>query len=276
MTSTVEAILAARTWADTGFEHSRSGLRRAQSRVHPDICREPGADDAFMRLQTLFDAPDVDLRLAKGRFRGGSIAWEFATGDRDLLERALEAQGALWKPSEPVQWVPEPIRDSMALESRYGPGWWFLSQFGKLDGRTVAWVWKRLLAAIATAESTGWVHGDINASTVALLPSEHGLRLDGWWTAVPVGSPLSVSPTASTPPAFLSGDPVDSRVSVAQAADLLLQHFPGRELGALLGQLRLRPVLALEAFEQGERAIQADYGPPKWHVLETPTGIPAI
>ena len=62
-------------------------------------------------------------------------------------------------------------------------------------------MWNRLLAVIHLAERAGWIHGDIAPGVIALNPVEHGLRLDGWWTAVRSGHRLvAVSYTHPTPP----------------------------------------------------------------------------
>ena len=271
MDAFVNIVLNATSWDQLGLERDKTGLRKAQVRVHPDVCKHPQANLAFTKLKSLFHAPDVSLRLAAGRFGGGSIYWSFDALNSDLLDRAEKAQNALWKSSEPVQWVPEPHRNKLTLESRYGPGWWLLSAFKELDERTIAWIWRRLLTVIHLAEREGWVHGDINANTVALLPSEHGLRLDGWWTAVPFGASLEVSPYAFTLPRYLSGNPTDTELSVSQSAALLLESGKtSPALGKFLYEMRLRPIPVEKAVHRGEAALKKDFGGSKWHPLPAP------
>lgn len=266
----VKTVLDAKSWHEIGYPHNKVGLRKAQSRVHPDICHEHGANDAFIKLSELFNQPDIDLRIAVGRYGNGQVQWDFKSSDYDLRDNALKLQKKIWESSDTVKWVPKPFIKDDALISEYGDGWWFLSSFNNLDTRTSAWVWRRLLAAISVAEKCGYVHGDINPKTVAIHPVEHGLRLDGWWSGVEVGDNLKVSPFASTAPGYLAGNAVNTALSVSQAASLMLSYDNAHTLRERLLEWRLRPVEVREAFEVSEDAITKDFGKRQWHVLNSP------
>jgi hypothetical protein len=266
-------VMQAKNWADLNLTHDRAGLRSAQRAVHPDVCPDPQASDAFTRLEVLFHAPDADLRLARGTFKGGSVEWKFEVQDKDLAEKAYHFQKEIRNQADGSLWVPSPSLDGVTLTNSYGDGWWFLDSFSKLDERTVVWVVKRLMAAIAVADKVGIVHGDINPKTVALSPSRHGLQLDGWWTGVHHGEPLAVKPTAPTLTKWLNGAGASSKLSVSQAAKMMLDHDCGA-LRGLLASLWTQPKDPSIAFRELDEASKAKFGKPQWHELAEPNTKP--
>lgn len=261
--------MRATSWADLNLPHDAKGLRSAQRAVHPDVCLEADAHDAFTKLTVLFEAPDMDLRLAKGSFKGGKVEWKFDTHDQDLADLAHKAHNKIRKVKDGELWVAESSLLGTTLTNTYGDGWWFLRSFPKLDERTVVWVVKRLMAVITLAEKAGMVHGDINKNTVALNPSLHGLRLDGWWTSVNIGESLQVKPDAETLTKYLRGAEVDAKLSVSQAAKMLLDNNCG-VLEPLLEKFWTNPPTPQEAFQKLDDASRAKFGKPTWHELKEP------
>lgn len=53
-----------------------------------------------------------------------------------------------------------------------------------LDARHVAWIWKRLLTAMATAHSRGVVHGAVLPDNIMIRPENHGAVLVDWCYSV--------------------------------------------------------------------------------------------
>ena len=49
-----------------------------------------------------------------------------------------------------------------------------------LDGRDVAWIWRRLLVALGVAHRAGVIHGAVVPDHVLIEPTEHGLVLTNW------------------------------------------------------------------------------------------------
>ena len=124
------------------------------------------------------------------------------------------------------------------------------------------------------AERAGWIHGDIAPGVIALNPVEHGLRLDGWWTAVRSGHRLVVAPTSATPPAYKGGKPADVRLSLAQAASSLLERSaPSPKIKNLLLQTSLRPVDLPKTLKHTRAALHADFGRRSWHELAAPSAV---
>ena len=277
----IDTVLAATTWNDLpGYPRDARGLRRLQRELHPDVNPDPRAADAFARIEVLFNAPDVVVHLARGRKRSGAMEWDLGAGNEDLTATAVVAARDVLRQPNPdgsaptVQWVPTPAASGHVLTSTHGPGWWPLTDFPALDARTAAWVWNRLLAVIHLAERAGWIHGDIAPGVIALNPVEHGLRLDGWWTAVRSGHRLVVAPTSATPPAYKAGKPADVRLSLAQAASSLRERSaPSPRIGELLHETGLRPAGLPKTLELTRAALHADFGRRSWHELAAPSAV---
>lgn len=267
MTVKVSDVLKAKRWSDLGFAHDQSGLRAAQREFHPDVCHEANAAEAFIRLKTLFELPDIQTRKADGRFVGGKIAWTFDRDDIDLAQKAVRAQKAMSVESD--LWVPQPELGGETLTCTYGEGWWPLRDF-QLDERSVVWVAKRLMAVSTIASKLNLVHGDINPKTAMILPEQHGLRLDGWWTSVADGEVLEVLPEAPTPTKWLNGSAATPKLMVAQSAKMLLGNHDCGPLKDVLKDLWLRPTSPQTAFETIDTTAKTAFGANSWHPLSQP------
>ena len=278
---TGDQVLSAHAWSDLGIPRTAHAMRQASLAVHPDTWRDPRATEAFARLCELYDAPDFDLRVAGGIRHGpGVIQWTPKPGFADLADVADHAQRDLARTRfrrffALGKTVPA---DSTARLVRYGePGerWWFLSSFPRLDARTTVWVAKRLAAALNLADQSGWVHGDINPATIVLSPSEHGLKLDGWWTAIRCGERLCVEPSATTPPRYLSGAPADAKLGVGQgAATLLTVSALTSPLLDIMSRHAVNPGTPNDFFDEVDDAAQRMFGAPAWHHLADPAEDP--
>lgn len=277
MNDLVDKVIAARSWGDLGIPKTPQILRQTRVKCHPDTNSDPRATEAFLKLEALFTAPDITLRTASGyRVGGGALEWKMEVGFEDLAAQAINASTAVRSLSE-VDWAPTITKKvgvtGNTLVSTYGAGWWLFSDFAGFDERTTAWVWGRMLAAFATAEKAGYVHGDVTPEIIALHPAQHGLRLDGWWSSVREGHKLVVRPTADTPPGYLAGNPATSALSVSQGASMLLRNPKVRvatHLKAHLKEMTLRPKSAAKTFQLHRDANKKDFGKRAWHPLASP------
>ena len=279
----VDAVLSALNWdplARLGLPHDKKGLLRAKRMLHPDVSKHKQAAEAYMMLDSLFSAPDIDLRIAQGRYTDGGVRWLFDTANQDLAQRAIRFQQSVHSATDDVKWVPRvDNQDDSNYTSTYNLGsdegsWVMLSEFGNLDSRTVAWVVRRLLAVATVAYNQDVVHGDINKYVVALAPKVHGLRMDGWWSAVKSGEHLIVSPKQETLRRYLSGSKADDLLMVSHIARTMTDCWdkPAGELGSLLREWTLRPVELEQAVRMTEGALNSDFGKRVWHELSTPEG----
>ncbi|MFZ1412244.1 MAG: hypothetical protein WAS07_12355 [Micropruina sp.] len=279
---TVEQVLSASTWSALVLPRTEDTLRRLRRQFHPDVFPDPRATAVFTRLEVLFGAPEFQLRTFAGQRVQGSnaIEWTPKPGFEDLVGVADAALRTLARSNNPRFFTSRQdvasTRPGMRVNyGEAGERWWFLSAFDPLDSRTAVWVAKRLAAAITTAGEAGWIHGDIHPGTVVLMPAEHGLKLDGWWSAVRSGEKLAVAPSAKTPPRYLNGAEADPRLSVGQvAATLLAVTDADHLLQAVFARHSVSPGEPRAFFDDVDLAASELYGKRAWSPLADPTSEP--
>ena len=279
---TIEEILAAQAWDDfAGYPHTDAGRRRLllAAHIHPDVNPDPRAGLAFEHVNTLFDQPEFSLRVAAGvRAAPGQLQWTPVSGFEDLAVRAADVSTIMRRAKQHRFFTSSASDTAGGLVTTYtedsGGKWWFLTAFQRtgLDSRTAVWMANRLGAAIAQMAQQGWVHGDINPATVVILPSDHGLRLDGFWQSVRLGAMLDVRPTATTPPRYLAGAPADEELAVGQAAVMLADIADmDRDLADVINHHAYDPGAAQEFYRDVSTVAQRLYGKPSWHPLAEPS-----
>jgi hypothetical protein len=156
-----------------------------------------------------------------------------------------------------------------------------------LDGRHLAWSFKRLLTVVGFAHRHGWMHGAVLPSHVLIQPEEHGVVLVGWGHAVVHGEhvrtisapfrdwyPVEVMEKRPALPAtdiFLAakcvvylagGDPATGHMP--DAVPSAMQQFIR---SCLLEGPRMRPDDAWKLLDEFDELLRALYGPPKFHHL---------
>lgn len=271
----LEIVLEAKSWRQLGVPKEKEELRKLQVAVHPDRCKDPRANDAFVNLMALYNGPDYTLRVAEGvSTEDHKIVWTPKKGFEDRLSPARAALTRLHD-LDPKFSMFFPTNEGVGLDKltlSYGEGWWYLSDFPTpLDSRTIVWIAKRLAGALHQSNKLGFAHCNINPSTVLLLPTEHGLKIDGWWGAVTHGKRLVLRPDGLTPPKYLGGAVADDRIDVAQAAAMLLSVGKSDKLiEETLQRHAKTPGTPVKFFEDIDNTARRLYGKPKWHPLEVP------
>jgi serine/threonine protein kinase len=155
-----------------------------------------------------------------------------------------------------------------------------------LDGRHLAWMFKRVLAALGYVHRHGWVHGAVTPPHLLFHVENHGLCLAGWIHAVRIGQPLTIVPGE-----FKSWYPPEARQSSVPATDIYLaaksmvylaggdpvrdtlpDHVPHplRQFlrACLLESPRMRPEDAWALHEELDDLLAEVYGPPQYVRLE--------
>jgi len=174
---------------------------------------------------------------------------------------------------------------------RFEPGFYTLEQVHEqhpaLDGRHLAWIFKRLLTVVGFTRRQKIVHGAILPCHVLIHTAGHSLRLVGWGNSVFAGRrirdvppryrdwyPLEVRRHRPVTPAtdlFLAarcmvylagGDPLTNRVpdGVPRPMRRFFQT-------CLLDSPSMRPSDAWALIEDFDGMLRAIYGPPKFHEL---------
>lgn len=153
----------------------------------------------------------------------------------------------------------------------------------KLDGRHIAWMYKRLLTALSAAHRQGIVHGAVFPEHILINPENHGLMLIGWGQAVKLGekvSRIAEKYRAWYPPEVMAKKPSRPGVDIYMATLTMLQlsggdaakQTPGGELpagmytffkGALLPS-QLQEHDALNVCDRFVELLEKLYGPPRF------------
>lgn len=147
-----------------------------------------------------------------------------------------------------------------------------------LDGRDWAWMYRRLLRAVAGAHLAGLVHGAIVADNVLIQPERHGVVLAGWSFATRAGTPLPGRiGSASYPPEVMAGSPVTGKADIHQLHTLMTAALhPAEEAqlryarGARQDNPRMRPS-ADALLDEYDELIGRLYGRRRFRPFAVPT-----
>ena len=165
-----------------------------------------------------------------------------------------------------------------ALRRKHTPG---------LDGRHLAWIFKRMLAVIGFAQTCGLVHGAVLPPHVMLHAENHGLQLLDWIHAVRAGNVLTLIPTAYRdwyPSEVLRREPVGPATDIFLAAKCLIYVAGGDPIAGrwpdtvplemqrfvdtcLFAAPRMRPQNAWDLHEDFDELLVRLFGTPKYHRL---------
>jgi hypothetical protein len=170
------------------------------------------------------------------------------------------------------------------------PGLYTLEQVHEqhpaLDGRHLAWIFKRLLTALGFCHSQGTLHGAILPCHVMIHAANHGLQFVGWGQSVEIEKPIKVlSPPYRDwyPPEVLKRQPVSPATDLYLAARCLIYLAgggPGDRMpdsvpapmqrfvrSCLLEGPRMRPDDAWKLHDEFDEVLRRLYGPPKFFDL---------
>jgi serine/threonine protein kinase len=120
-----------------------------------------------------------------------------------------------------------------------------------LDARDAAWMFNRLLEALAIAHGQGVVHGALVPANVHVITDTHGMELAEWGYSVEVGLPLTAilsTHQAWYPPEIFTRKPATPAMDIFLAARLLLY---------LLGVNPLEAVMPRRVPAPMQRLVQA-------------------
>ncbi|WP_433128163.1 serine/threonine protein kinase [Micromonospora sp. CA-240977] len=294
----IDLVTAARTDADLfGTDQPARRYRALVAALHPDrLPADPAvraeALDAFIHVTTRWRARQVtvlgDYRLGAPA-HSGDLADLYDVGDdrllklprrptdNDLMAREAHALRTIAERGDPryLPYVPRlvdefPHRDASTGSERRinvlatAPGLHDLDEVRHaypdgLDGRDVAWMWRRLLVVLGLAHRAGMVHGAVLPRHVLIEPDGHGVVLVDWCFSAPVGG---------TVPALVPGqedwypEEVPGRRQCGPGTDIALAS---RCMSWLMGS---RAPRELHAFARGCRQRSLDARPDDaWRLL---------
>jgi serine/threonine protein kinase len=174
---------------------------------------------------------------------------------------------------------------------RLEPGFHTLEQVHEqhptLDGRHLAWIFKRLLTVLGFCHRQNIIHGAVLPCHVLIHAAGHGLQLVGWGRSVTAGQRITTVPPryqdwypaevphqqAASPATDLflaarclvylaGGDPATNRMPEAVPAPM--RRFLKT---CLLKSASMRPDDAWALLEDFDDLLHALYGPPRFHEL---------
>jgi serine/threonine protein kinase len=160
-----------------------------------------------------------------------------------------------------------------------------------LDGKAVAWMWRRMLEVISWAHGMNIVHGAIIPSNILIRPEDHGLVLLDWCYSVPMrsnGKAYVEKYKDYFPPELFRKMPLDGGADlymIAKCVQALLTGNPqpkkwknsdlklmtGIADSCLLASPRSRASDTWEVYESLAKNLAKLYGPPKFIPFEMPT-----
>lgn len=173
----------------------------------------------------------------------------------------------------------------------YEPGGFTLEQVhnkypGGLDGKHIAWVFKRLLTVIGYAHTKKWIHNAVLPPHVMIFPGTHGLQLLDWKTASQSGPMKLISGRYRDwyPPEVTKKEDTGPGTDIYMAAKCMIYlaggdpvkgtmpaSFPRQVAGylrsAILDPIRMRPKDAWDFLDEFTKMLEEVYGKPKFHPL---------
>ena len=161
-----------------------------------------------------------------------------------------------------------------------------------LDGKTVAWMWRRMLEVVSWAHGMNIVHGAIIPSNILIRPEDHGLILLDWCYSVPMrsnGRAYVEKYKDFFPPELFRKMPLDGGADLYMIAMCVKALFRGWTIdklkwlakdpklmtgvadSCLLASPRSRAADTWEVYENLATNLAKLYGPPKFIPFEMPT-----
>jgi hypothetical protein len=240
-----------------------------------DVHLAAGGDDRFV-----IKIPRVDDRLARSLLnKEMAILWE-------LTHRVGNDHYRLYFP-RPEELIAANDGSSRANVFAWRDGFFTAGEIVTrypegLDGRHLAWMFKRILAALGFVHRQGWIHGAVTPPHLLFHAEEHGLQLIDWIHAVRPGEPIPLVPAE-----FKEWYPSESRIAAEPASDIYLAaksmvHLAGGDASrntipdhvprpmrlfleaCLLASPRMRPRDAWELHAEFDELLGELYGSPQY------------
>jgi hypothetical protein len=273
-----------------------------QAAASPVTIVSPKRTYTLLRPLAVGDVADVHLASAAeshyilkvSRIPGGDL---LLGNERHSLARLLTRAGdTTYRKYLPTLAESFPVKDRAPQRVNvflYEPRFYTLEEIHDrhpiLDGRHLAWVFKRLLTVLGFSHAQGIVHGAVLPCHALVHAGNHGLQLVGWGQSVEAGRRITTIPTRYQdwyPPEVLKKQPASPATDVFLAARCLIYLAGGDPVAdrmpdtvpapvqrfvksCLLEGTRMRPA-AWQLLEEFDEQLPRLYGPPKFHELTMP------
>ncbi|MBC9706058.1 MAG: hypothetical protein H9W81_14000 [Enterococcus sp.] len=141
-----------------------------------------------------------------------------------------------------------------------------------IDGRDVAWIFKRVLTALGNAHDLSLVHGAATLDSFLILPEQHGIILSEWQYSVETGGVMKAIQgeyEKDYPETVFSKEPVDYRLDLqlaAKSAQRLLRPNAPRQFNAFFKAcMSTKNFSAVELLREFDILLERLYGKPSFH-----------
>lgn len=141
-----------------------------------------------------------------------------------------------------------------------------------IDGRDVAWIFKRMLTAVGNAHDIGIVHGAPTLDAFLVHPEFHGVILSDWQYSVTEGETMKAIPPLfkkDFPDYVFRKETVNYGLDIylcAKMAQRLLRADAPRQFNAFFNVCLLdKPLEAKYLLKEFDGLLARLYGPPKFH-----------
>lgn len=141
-----------------------------------------------------------------------------------------------------------------------------------IDGRDIAWIFKRMLVAVGNAHDQNIVHGAPTLAAFLIHPEHHGIILDRWEYSVEMGKKMVSLPLDKKdiyPQYVFDGNPVDHSLDLNILADTIMSLLPENapvQFKAFFKACKLQKTLsAARLLSEFDALLKRLYGEPKFH-----------
>lgn len=164
--------------------------RRLVKQIHPDICKETGAQEAFKKFQELKRTYEEGFKYLDDN------------GEVVIKDTLIKLNGEITKiqysnrfGNELIKYGTENFRKYLPLsfkEREITTSTNYLILLGvTLSEEHVMWVLNRLLEFCAYMERNGLVHGGLTIESALIEPNSHGLNVISFYHTTPIGAKLN-------------------------------------------------------------------------------------
>ena len=244
--------------------------------------------------------------IYKGMLDGKTVVIKVGTSAADLIKTEATTLKKMYESKDIKnfgKYLPKlidtiKVNEKLANIFEYAPKTFTLEQVLQaypdgLDGKTVAWMWRRMLEVVSWAHGMNIVHGAIIPSNILIRPEDHGLILLDWCYSVPMrsnGRAYVEKYKDFFPPELFRKMPLDGGADLYMIAMCVKALFRGWTTidklkwlakdpklmtgvadSCLLASPRSRAADTWEVYENLATNLAKLYGPPKFIPFEMPT-----
>ena len=223
------------------------------------------------------------------RYRGtsagvNSVLWvPSSVNDNDLLDAGVANLEKVNKDKSASVFFPKVTSHGMDV---FGDGrhsylmsgvdldWFSLAEvkesIGELDGRNLAWIFKRMLVALSATDNAGIVHGAPTLDNFFIHPVHHTLVLDGWQYSVSQGDKMKAVPAHNRdlyPEYVFDKETVNYKTDIVVAAGAalsLLDELSSPRLASFFAGCVKAPASARTLLNELTELLFEIYGEPKY------------